>query len=341
MTINIPSVPRFDVSPLRNRFSEGEAQYPLGHHFDKVWSTLSAKLLYAVGCRADSFMSPSSSRPVLPMSDLTDDEHRLWREFTLDTALYQEFWALHSPGRMIDRTPDKVPGQIKCRAAGYLYRQRLGAVRDFIRRGLGARSERPIDVILYTRLKNEDLYEPVERAFNYAEQHEPDIASLMYCRKAGLEFLRFFEIMCRSSKPVALRSRAVELLWHEILADTGLWRSLCAEYAPEGRLLHYAPGAIAAFNEDAYATTLTRYVELFDEEPPFDIWPPAFASDKQAKASAQDDISSLDGERVEDMSDAGSLLTSVTRAMPDDSEQHSSRESSDALLDHHNGLGGA
>ena len=91
------------------------------------------------------------------------------------------------------------------------------------------------------------------------------------------EYRRFVFLAVTGAEPVC-PSEAVDAAWHLHLTYTrSYWKRFCGEIL--GQPLHHEPtrGGPAESRKHLtmYAHTLARYREVFGEEPPADIWPPA------------------------------------------------------------------
>lgn len=96
-----------------------------------------------------------------------------------------------------------------------------------------------------------------------------------FTKRAIAEYRRFLFLCCISPGGAA-PSQPVDLVWHLHLTYTkSYWVDLCQGVL--GRELHHFPSA-GGPKEDAkhrqwYSDTLSLYRNVFDEEPPADIWP--------------------------------------------------------------------
>lgn len=96
------------------------------------------------------------------------------------------------------------------------------------------------------------------------------------------EYRRFVLMMAVSPDPIS-PSDAVDQAWHlHITYTRSYWERMCR--AVVGRPLHHSPTkggrAEAAKFAGWYRRTLEQYRQLFDEEPPTDIWPTAEEHDR-------------------------------------------------------------
>lgn len=104
------------------------------------------------------------------------------------------------------------------------------------------------------------------------------------------EYKRFLYLAVCAGHPVT-PSREVDEVWHLHLCYTrSYWDELCGKVL--GKPLHHGPTEGGAKEEakfgDWYAKTLMSYRQIFREEPPADIWPPASARFRSRPASDAD-----------------------------------------------------
>ncbi|MCA9259733.1 MAG: TIGR04222 domain-containing membrane protein, partial [Planctomycetales bacterium] len=103
-----------------------------------------------------------------------------------------------------------------------------------------------------------------------------------------VEYRRFLYLAATSASPVC-PSQDVDEAWHLHLAYTrSYWERLCRDTL--GRSLHHHPTAGGseqlAYHRAMYESTLQRYRDAFDADPPRDIWPPVderFASNQHMR----------------------------------------------------------
>lgn len=98
-----------------------------------------------------------------------------------------------------------------------------------------------------------------------------------YTYRVMEEYKKFVLVMCIAGHPVT-PSDEVDQVWHlHLLYTRSYWEDLCENTL--GQRLHHGPtkGGSAEGNKfnDWYARTLQSYREIFDAEPPSDIWRPA------------------------------------------------------------------
>lgn len=96
-----------------------------------------------------------------------------------------------------------------------------------------------------------------------------------YAARVEAEYRRFLYLLATADRDIT-PSDAVDQAWHLHLGySRHYWEELCGRIV--GRPLHHGPSAggreEARRYEDKYSWTLTRYEEVFGEEPPADIWP--------------------------------------------------------------------
>jgi uncharacterized protein (TIGR04222 family) len=101
--------------------------------------------------------------------------------------------------------------------------------------------------------------------------------SRSFADRAIREYKRYVFLAMNSDTPVC-PSEAVDAVWHLHLTYTrSYWKRFCGEVL--GRPLHHDPTkggpAEATKHLAMYERTLARYREVFGEEPPADLWPPA------------------------------------------------------------------
>ncbi|WP_255987385.1 TIGR04222 domain-containing membrane protein [Chitinolyticbacter albus] len=101
------------------------------------------------------------------------------------------------------------------------------------------------------------------------------------------EYRRFVLLAATSDKELAPSVR-VDAVWHLHLLHThDYWEHFCPNVL--GRTLHhrpYQPEEIPRLGYRPYSTTLQRYREAFDSEPPSDIWPARLPSNVTATPDA-------------------------------------------------------
>jgi uncharacterized protein (TIGR04222 family) len=101
--------------------------------------------------------------------------------------------------------------------------------------------------------------------------------SAEHTRRVIAEYKRFVLLAVTPSHGVT-PSDAVDQVWHAHLTySREYWETFCGRVL--GRPLHHAPGSGDADERlehwSNYAQTLERYLQVFGQPPPADIWPPA------------------------------------------------------------------
>lgn len=101
--------------------------------------------------------------------------------------------------------------------------------------------------------------------------------SKAYADRVYHEYLRFIYLAAVTGVPVT-PSDTVDEAWHLHLCYTkSYWKDLCGEVLRKE--IHHNPtkGGDSERRKfwDQYEATLARYAEVFGDEPPQDIWPPA------------------------------------------------------------------
>jgi len=99
--------------------------------------------------------------------------------------------------------------------------------------------------------------------------------SLGYAHRCFEEYKKFLYLAAVSGGQVS-PSESIDQVWHLHLTYThSYWQDLCGTVL--GFQLHHIPtkGGADELNkyQTMYQSTLERYVEVFDELPPMDIWP--------------------------------------------------------------------
>ncbi len=96
-----------------------------------------------------------------------------------------------------------------------------------------------------------------------------------YAERVVREYKRFLVLAVVSPRPVT-PSRAIDLVWHLHLTYTdSYWNRLCRDII--GKPLHHTPTEGGPDEDrkylEQYERTRVRYLDIFGEEPPKDIWP--------------------------------------------------------------------
>lgn len=98
-----------------------------------------------------------------------------------------------------------------------------------------------------------------------------------FTTKAVTEYKKFIFLCCLSPTG-ASPSKAVDDVWHLHLTYTqNYWKDFCGNTLQKEIHHHPSKGGAAEMDKHRnwYAETLALYKEVFDEEPPADVWPPA------------------------------------------------------------------
>lgn len=328
---------QFDISKLRRRFTSKRATTPL-RSFDSTWSSFSAKIAAFLGNTGDrTGGEPGGSGKVELVFKGQDDI--LWREFVLDTELYDAFCEAVCPGFFIDRSPnpdgksalislsarvdmsgiDLEPPSLKCGLAGkvalfigcdLVLASVMAAAVSAVFLQMMVQSY-PADVANHVVTFHKSFFQalpigvftslfiaaivvkvlttPPKKARKTVKDIAEEVTSTsrlngadgLFRQRTGLdpaevrpEFARFFALLCPADAPyLGMKSYAVDEYWHEVVADTALYRSLCLEYAM--RMVSHNPGTdeSAQKDDDGYAEMLRAYVKRWRELPPRNVWP--------------------------------------------------------------------
>ena len=133
----------------------------------------------------------------------------------------------------------------------------------------------PTDRALLTRIETLAI-DPPDASLTFVDRLARDNGwSQKHAAAVDREYRRFLFLAATADEPVT-PSDAVDQAWHLHLAySRSYWIDLCGGII--GRPLHHGPTAGGA-EEDSryaaqYAATLARYARVFEEDPPFTIWP--------------------------------------------------------------------
>lgn len=101
----------------------------------------------------------------------------------------------------------------------------------------------------------------------------------MYTQRAMMEYKRFIFLICHTGQ-ICCPSEEVDQVWHmHLLYTRSYWIDFCQNTL--GKDIHHGPtkgdGTERLKHEDMYRETLALYRQVFEKEPPTDIWPPVEA----------------------------------------------------------------
>jgi len=120
-----------------------------------------------------------------------------------------------------------------------------------------------------------------------------------YAARVILEYKRFCYLAVTQAQD-AIPSQAVDQVWHlHLTYSRDYWDEFCTRIL--GKQLHHVPTKGDAAEKqrhiEHYASTLLAYETVFDEPPPFDIWPDTerrFANLPEPRRPSFDDVMILD-----------------------------------------------
>lgn len=102
--------------------------------------------------------------------------------------------------------------------------------------------------------------------------------SLKYALRTILEYKRFMFLICIGQEPLT-PSDQVDQAWHlHLLYTKDYWEEFCELTLRKD--IHHGPTKGGSEErtkyQNLYLNTLKRYQEVFEQNPPKDIWPPYF-----------------------------------------------------------------
>ena len=130
---------------------------------------------------------------------------------------------------------------------------------------------------LWEQLKRFEVGDP-SAEFNYVDRLARENGwSMEFSLRVFEEYKKFIYLICISDHPLT-PSDQVDQAWHlHLLYTESYWHDMCEDLL--GAKIQHGPtkGGDSEKNKynDWYAKTKALYAEMFDQEPPLDIWPPS------------------------------------------------------------------
>ncbi|MCB9263264.1 MAG: hypothetical protein H6607_12895 [Flavobacteriales bacterium] len=128
---------------------------------------------------------------------------------------------------------------------------------------------------LWQKINRFEIDDP-DSAFSFTDRLARENGwSLTYAIRAVTEYKKFMFLICIAPHPLT-PSDEVDQVWHlHLIYTQSYWVDFCEKTIE--RTIHHGPtkggNSEKAKYADLYAKTLEFYKEIFDTEPPKDIWP--------------------------------------------------------------------
>jgi len=135
----------------------------------------------------------------------------------------------------------------------------------------------PSQQALWKKVKAFPIDDP-KSAFSFTDRLARENSwTMAYSLRTVLEYKKFMFLICIANHPLT-PSDQIDQVWHlHLLYTQSYWQDFCQETL--NRSIHHGPTKggdqeKAKYN-DWYEETKKRYKEIFEIDPPEDVWPPS------------------------------------------------------------------